>query len=48
MKADMTKLMMQIAAAGALLAHAAAGATTVRIHYDASAISVRSDKGPMT
>ncbi len=40
--------LIPLAACAAALAAGSAGATTVRIHYDASAISVRSDKGVPT
>lgn len=41
---------MRLLLCAALLAHAGAGATTVRIHYDAgkNSISVRGDKGPLS
>jgi predicted alpha/beta superfamily hydrolase len=42
--------MMRFAVCAALLAHAGAGATTVRIHYEAgkNGITVRGDKGPLS
>jgi hypothetical protein len=42
--------LMPFAVCAALAAHASAGATTVRIHYDAgkSGITVRGDKGPLS
>jgi predicted alpha/beta superfamily hydrolase len=41
---------MRLILCAALLVHAAAGATTVRIHYDAgkAGITVRGDKGPLS